>query len=152
MDGSKKWEFRENPEFGRTGEYLLETGDHILIISTGKRSIIPCVCVVEDIKKGDDYNAFFGSPDPCIWYETGCPEDEEEANEFRNLIRCKYKTAVRLKNFNLNTPVDVSAIVHLHTGKSWSGRGFGHISQLKRFGIKGVKLEEYFTGIINALI
>ncbi|MCP4723731.1 MAG: ASCH domain-containing protein [bacterium] len=152
LDGTKKWEFRENPDFGKTGEYLMKPEDHVLIVSTGDKNVIPCICSVERILRGDEYTGYFRKTDSEIWEDTGCPEGCEEADEFKDLIIRDYRTALKLITIPFNVPIDVSTIVHLWTGKPWTGRGFGHIEQLKRFGINGKKVKEYFDEIIRQLI
>ncbi len=152
LAGTKRWEFRENPEFGKAGDYTLRIGDRILIISTGNLNTISGYCIVDKIIKGKEYRKFFVKDNSEVWKYTGCPEDNEDASVFKEQILKKYKTAVRLKVITIRYPIDISSIKHLWTGKKWSGRGFGHISQLKRYGICGTKLKDYINEIMDGSV
>ncbi len=152
LDGSKKWELRENPNFGILPGYELSRGDVLFIVSVSERMTIPCLGLVEKILRGDDYLSYFQDHESGHWLETGCSPDSPRDWSFFEDILHEYSTAVRLDTYRLDPPFDVTRIRHNTRTTAWSGRGFTPAKELKRFSIDGRPIASYFDELARIIL
>jgi hypothetical protein len=147
-EGLKLWEFRENERFGRAGDHRLGTGDMIFIVAMGVRPEIPCVCSVREILRGEAMLRHFGTRETGAWKETGYSPQEQPWCILVEEILPKYRTAIRLEARLLERPIPVAEVRHAQTGRPWSGRGFLHASQLRRYRLEGRSVEQTLREVI----
>jgi hypothetical protein len=148
-EGRKLWEFRENVHFGRAGEFELEPGDLLFIVAMAEHPEIDCVCRVREILRGDAVPLHFGTRETGAWRETGYSPEEQPWCILVEEILPKYQTAIRLEPCLLKRPIPVVDIRHAQTGRHWSGRGFLHASQLKRYRLSGRNVEQALREILE---
>jgi hypothetical protein len=148
-EGRKLWEFRENSRFGRAGEYELKPGDLLFIVSMAEYPEIHSVCRVGEILRGDAMRLRFGTRETGAWKETGYSPEEQPWCILVEEILPKYRTAIRLEPCLLKRPIPVMDIRHAQTGRPWSGRGFLHASQLKRYRLAGRNVEQALREIFD---
>ncbi len=148
LEGKKIWELRENPDFGNAGNELLKIGDIIIIVSACEKSYIQCFCKVEEIVRNADFQNYFSGRESGHFLDAGFNDTNEDWEYFEQKVLTKYKTAVRLKTNTLKQKIYLENIFQLHTGKLWTGRGFHHINQLKRFGINGKNLVDVLSDLV----
>jgi hypothetical protein len=148
-EGRKLWEFRENPRFGMSGVHHLTAGDLMFIVSMGDRPEIACVCRVLQILRGDALRLHFGTRESGAWQEIGYGREEQPWCILVEEILPKSRVAIRLETFLLRRPIAVADIRHAQTGKAWSGQGFLHASQLKRYRLDGRYVEEALREILE---
>lgn len=147
--GRKRWEFRENPDFGRIQGQELRHGDRLFIVAMGASPAIPCVCRVGRILRGQAVREYFGDPLAERWREAGFDDGGPAfLKRFSREILDVYATAVELAATPLAEPVAVERILHRHTGKPWSGKGFTPLAMLHRYSLDGMDLETALAGII----
>jgi hypothetical protein len=150
-DGLKLWEFRENPRFGRAGEHELSPGDLVFVVGMGAYPEIRCVCRVLEILRGDEVRLRFGTRESGAWMELGYGPREQPWCILVEEILPRYRTAIRLEAHALKRPLRMADVLHAHTGRPWSGRGFLHASQLKRYRIDGMEVEQVLRGMLDVM-
>jgi len=146
--GRKRWEFRENPDFGRIQGQELRGGDRLFIVSMGASPAILCSCRVGRILRGQAVREHFADPLAERWREAGFDDGGPAfLKRFSREILDVYATAVELAATPLADPVAVERIRHRHTGKSWSGKGFTPVAMLHRYCLDGVNIETALSRI-----
>jgi hypothetical protein len=154
LSGRKRWEFRANPRFGRAtapgGERELAPGDWCFVVAVepegAEAAALTCCCRVGRILRGPEIEEYFLAPGHCRWLEAGF----EDREEFAEAVPGAYATVVELDARPLAEPVAVERIRHAHTGEAWSGRGFAHAAQLRRYRLDGMPVEETLAELLPA--
>ncbi len=140
--GRKRWEFRENPEFGRIQGQELRSGDRLFIVAMGPAPAILCSCRVGRILRGQVMREYFADTLAERWREAGFDGGGPAfLKRFSREILDVYATAVELAATPLADAVAVERIRHRHTGKPWSGKGFTHVAMLHRYVLDGKDLK-----------
>lgn len=142
----KRWEFRENPEFGRAGERTLRVGDALFVVSVGGPSDgVRGLGVVEKILRGEEMEAYFQN----VARGSSFAGEGPGADYFRREILGRYKTALKLDAAPLDEPIPLSAIRKRSTGRPWKGLGLTHVSQLHRHHIGQAPVEEVLSRLVR---
>jgi len=150
LSGSKQWEFRRNPRFGTAGQEQIKPGNILFVVSMSDDPVISYYCIVEKILRGTEYLDYFSNPGYGRWKESGYSSGtDQDFNCFKKEVLEVHSTAVKLKPYKLNDPVPVKEIRQRYTNKPWSGRGFSHIGQLKRFEYRGFNFDDYLREIVS---
>lgn len=150
LSGSKKWEFRGNPNFGHAGPYALGSGDVIFVVSVSDSSNIPCWCRVGRILRGAEMIAYFGDPESGRWHEAGCrPGTARDWEFFEREILSAHAVAVELTCHALADPVPLEKICGRFAAKTWGGRGFLHATQLRRYAIDGRDVGDHLAALVG---
>lgn len=149
MSGKKTWEFRKNPCFGILSDREIKKGDMLFIISifpgVKRPPIIKCMCRILHILRNEELKCHFQEKNSGNWKESGCDENtERDWTFFKENILDEYSTAINLKAFVVNPPVDVSLIRHRIKESPWKGTGLTPAKSLKRFLIEGENISDYF--------
>ncbi len=149
-EGRKRWEFRQNPNFGRVQEEELRPGDCLFIIAMGSIPTITCHCLVGRILRGQDMRTYFSAYQNKGWHEAGI-HDTEDDGRLKLTILNEYATAVELTSTPLPCPIPVERIRHKHTKASWSGKGFTPVTMLHRYELDGMDLREALGKLLNVV-
>lgn len=142
LRGEKLWEFRRNPAFGLDGGRELTPGDVLVLVAMDECPRITALAEVREILRGDEIRRRFDDEASGLWRESGHAGDFAS---FQREILDVYPTVLRLEVRPLAEAIPVNEIRHAHTGKPWSGRGFGRLEQLKRYRLRGLTPLEWFV-------
>ena len=149
LAGTKRWEFRLNPEFGRAGDHEFATEDTVFIVAMGPETTVTCFCRVGCILRGEELRVYFDDPATGHWREAGCREGmDRDWVFFEREIVNQYETAIELAVRPLRSLIPVDTVRHRQTGKPWSGRGFCHVSQLHRYDIEDQELAAFLAELV----
>lgn len=140
--GEKLWEFRQNPNFGTAGDFTMKPGDSLFIIEIGGPGQILCCCRVVEILRLEAFKVRFSDFSASCWKEAGYSEGTEN-DDIKHKILDEYSVTVKLEPFPLEKPIPTEEITQRFTGKPWNGRGFTHVSQLRKFAVIGENVEDY---------
>jgi hypothetical protein len=149
LDGSKKGEFRKNPNFGMLDDIQLQLGDWLVLVSRFSDLTVPsrisCLCKVETILREEEMYSYFMHEESGKWKEAGCAQDSErDWHYFKNCILAEYNTAIKIVPYPLKEYIEISEIVHRSKGHSWKGVGFASVTHLKEYEIRETTIEVYF--------
>ena len=147
LAGIKRWEFRQNPNFGAG---VLQTDDVVFIISTAPHGgHVSGLSRVEMILKGHDIDAWFGDRENGHWREAGCDDGAtRDWTFFSSYILGKYSVAIKLHTIPLEAPLALAEFVHSRTGKSWRGVGLNPLNVLAKYQFKDRPADEYLLDIV----
>jgi hypothetical protein len=154
LQGSKRWEFRENPRFGILSHFELAIGDVIFVVSMAKENVsIPCLCSVNNILRGNKYLSYFQNYESGHWREAGCQEGSERNWEyFKENILHRYTVAIGLDTYPVVPPIDVATIINKTQQRPWRGKGFTPAKDLHRFSVKGKNVLAYCTELSRKIL
>jgi len=155
IDGTKRWEFRKNPNFGISKNKIISRNDLLFLVSIMKGSIRPrirCMCEILTILRNEEVISYFGEERSKKWREAGCREEGGRDWEFfKSNILYKFSTAIEVKSHEVIPAVSVEDIKKKTNGRSWSGKGFLDTDDLKNYSVCGQSVAEYFKSIANTI-
>ncbi|MFC1604705.1 hypothetical protein ACFL5F_06720 [Planctomycetota bacterium] len=154
LQGAKRWEFRENPGFGILSHLELAVGDVIFVVSLARENAsIPCLCLVNNILRGNKYFSYFHNYESGHWKEAACQDDSVRNWEyFEQDILHRYTVAIGLDAYPVVPPIDVATIIHKTKQRPWSGKGFTLAEDLHRFSIEGKNVLAYCTELSEKIL
>ena len=156
IDGVKKWEFRENSNFGVFRNRMISKNDLLFLVSSAKGATdaqIRCMCEIMTILRNEEVISYFGDEKSQKWREAGCREGSNRDWEFfKSNILYKFSTAIKVKSYEVVPAVNVRDIKKKTNGRSWSGKGFLDTDDLKNYSVFGRSVTEYFKNIAQMLM